>query len=131
VNLKILLALAAERGRMEAGYRDGYLSRAQDEVATEVLRQVDHSVAALNRAAGHSDRYLDAYEALIDDMEMAGRFDRRVEVLPERDEFSVRRQAGAGLIRPELATVLTYAKRELVAPSTVPTGSRTPSCAAA
>jgi glutamate dehydrogenase len=115
VNLKILLALAAERGRMEAGYRDGYLSRAQDEVATEVLRQVDHSVAALNRAAGHSDRYLDAYEALIDDMEMAGRFDRRVEVLPERDEFSVRRQAGAGLIRPELATVLTYAKRELVA----------------
>ena len=115
VNLKILLALAAERGRMAAGDRDGYLTRAEDEVATEVLRQVDHSVAALNRAAAHSDRYLDAYEALIDDMEAAGRFDRRVEVLPERDEFSVRRQAGAGLIRPELATVLTYAKTELVA----------------
>ena len=115
VNLKILLALAGERGRLAPADRDGYLSRAEDEVATEVLRQVDHSVAALNRAAAGSDRYLDAYEALIDDMEAAGSFDRQVEVLPDRDEFAVRRQAGAGLIRPELATVLTYAKTELVA----------------
>ncbi|HWE55840.1 MAG TPA: NAD-glutamate dehydrogenase domain-containing protein [Acidimicrobiales bacterium] len=115
VNLKILLALAIERGRLAAGDRDRYLAAAEDEVATEVLRQVDHSVAALNRAAGHSDRLLDAYEALIDDMEAAGRFDRQVEVLPTTDEFGVRRAAGAGLIRPELATVLTYAKTELVA----------------
>ena len=115
VNLKILLALAIERGRLQPGRRDAYLQAAADEVADEVLRQVDHSVAALNRAAADSDRYLDAYEALIDDLERAGRFDRQVEVLPDRDEFERRRQAGAGLIRPELATVLTYAKTELVA----------------
>jgi glutamate dehydrogenase len=115
VNLKILLALAIERGRLAAGERDTYLAEAEGEVAEEVLRQVDHSVAALNRAAAHSDRYLDAYEALIDDMEAVGTFDRGVEVLPTVEEFAVRRQAGAGLIRPELATVLTYAKTELVA----------------
>ncbi|HET6964331.1 MAG TPA: NAD-glutamate dehydrogenase domain-containing protein [Acidimicrobiales bacterium] len=115
VNLKILLALAIERGRLAPADRDRYLSGAEEEVATEVLRQVDHSVAALNRAAAGSDRYLDAYEALIDDLERAGRFDRQVEVLPDRDEFAVRRQAGAGLIRPELATLLTYAKTDLVA----------------
>ncbi len=115
VNLKILLALAIERGRLAPEGRDTYLAAAEDQVATEVLRQVDHSVAALNRAAVCSDRYLDAYEALIDDMERAGRFDRQVEVLPDREEFVVRRQAGAGLIRPELATVLTFAKTELVA----------------
>jgi glutamate dehydrogenase len=115
VNLKILLALAIERGRLGAADRDRYLEAAEDEVATEVLRQVDHSVAALNRAALGSDRWLDAYEALIDDLERAGRFDRQVEVLPDRDEFAVRRAAGAGLIRPELATVLTYAKTEIVA----------------
>jgi glutamate dehydrogenase len=114
VNLKILLALAIERGRLGPDARDPYLTGAEDEVATEVLRQVDHSVAALNRAAAVSDRHLDAYAALIDDLERAGRFDRQVEVLPDRDEFSVRRQAGAGLIRPELATLLTYAKTELV-----------------
>ena len=115
VNLKILLALASERGRLDPGDRDSYLIDAEDEVAVEVLRQVDHSVTALNRAAQGSDRYLDAYEALIDDLERAGRFDRKVEVLPSAEEFVVRRQAGAGLIRPELATVLTYAKTELVA----------------
>jgi glutamate dehydrogenase len=114
VNLKILLALAIERGRLAPDARDPYLTGAEDEVATEVLRQVDHSVAALNRAAAVSDRHLDAYEALIDDLERAGRFNRQVEVLPDREEFSVRRQAGAGLIRPELATLLTYAKTELV-----------------
>ncbi|HMC40824.1 MAG TPA: NAD-glutamate dehydrogenase domain-containing protein, partial [Acidimicrobiales bacterium] len=115
VNLKILLALAIERGRLSAADRDSCLQGATEEVATEVLRQVDHSVSALNRAALGSDRYLDAYEALIDDLEAAGRFNRQVEVLPDRDEFAVRRAAGAGLIRPELATVLTYAKTELVA----------------
>ena len=114
VNLKILLALAIERGRLDPAGRDGYLADAEDEVATDVLRQVDHSVAALNRAAAGSDRFLDAYEALVDDLERAGRFDRKVEVLPSSEEFAVRRQAGAGLIRPELATVLTYAKTELV-----------------
>jgi glutamate dehydrogenase len=114
VNLKILLALAIERGRLAPEGRDAYLTGAEREVAAAVLRQVDHSVSALNRAAVESDRFLDAYEALIDDLEAAGRFDRQVEVLPDRDEFAVRRQAGAGLIRPELATVLTYAKTELV-----------------
>jgi glutamate dehydrogenase len=115
VNLKILLALAIERGRLQPTHRDGYLHGAEDEVADQVLRQVDHSVAALNRAAADSDRYLDAYQALIDDLEGAGRFDRQVEVLPDGEEFERRRQAGAGLIRPELATVLTFAKTELVA----------------
>ena len=115
VNLKILLALAIEQHRLDPAERDTYLSDAEEEVAGEVLRQVDHSVTALNRAAVGSDRFLDAYEALIDDLERAGRFDRKVEVLPSSEEFTVRRQAGAGLIRPELATVLTYAKTELVA----------------
>lgn len=114
VNLKILLALAIERGRLDPADRDSYLVEATTEVAREVLRQVDHSVAALNRAAANSDRYLDAYEALIDDLERAGRLDRQVEVLPSSEEFSIRRQAGAGLIRPELATVLTFAKTDLV-----------------
>ena len=51
VNLKILLALAIERGRLDPADRDGYLARCADFVAGEVLRQVDHSVSALNRAA--------------------------------------------------------------------------------
>jgi glutamate dehydrogenase len=114
VNLKILLALAIERGRLAPADRDGYLSRSEDEVADEVLRSVDHSVEALNRAALGSAADLDAYEALLETMEADGLIDRTVEVLPSADEIEVRRQAGAGLIRPELAVILCYAKSDLV-----------------
>ena len=115
VNLKVLLALAIERGRLASSERDAYLARSADEVAGEVLRQVDHSVAALSRAVPGSARELDAYAALMDVLEEAGRMDRAVEVLPSGEELGVRREAGAGLIRPELAVLLAYAKSDLVA----------------
>jgi glutamate dehydrogenase len=114
VNLKILLALAIEEGRIRPAARDGYLQRATDHVTGEVLRQVDHSVAALERAVQRSAREPDAFAALIDTLEGAGRFDRVVESLPSSDELRVRREAGAGLIRPELAVLLAYAKSDLV-----------------
>ncbi|HEY3811364.1 MAG TPA: hypothetical protein VGL49_08010, partial [Acidimicrobiales bacterium] len=79
------------------------------------LRQVDHSVAALSRAVPTSARELDACEALVDTLEDAGRFDRSVEFLPTAEEVHIRRDAGAGLIRPELAVLLAYAKSDLVA----------------
>ena len=115
VNIKILLSLAIEESRLGAGDRDGYLQRATDEVTTEVLRQVDHSVAALERAVSASARDPEAFAALIDVLEEAGRFDRAVETLPGPEELRVRREAGAGLIRPELAVLLAYAKSDLVA----------------
>lgn len=115
VNLKVLLSLAIEEGRIKAEERDRYLTEAASEVADEVLRQVDHSVAALNRATVGSAQELDAYESLLEALEEAGRFDREVEVLPSREEMEVRRAAGAGLIRPELAVLLAYAKSDLVA----------------
>jgi glutamate dehydrogenase len=114
VNLKILLALAIEEGRLDSSQRDAYLAGAQSEVAEEVLRQVDHSVAALNRATVGSARELDAYESLLDSLESAHRFDRTVEYLPGPDELAIRRAAGAGLARPELAVLLAYAKSDLV-----------------
>jgi glutamate dehydrogenase len=114
VNLKILLALAIERSRLDPEERDAYLARSAAEVATEVLQQVDHSVAALSRAVPASAKELDAYAALIDALEEEGRMDRAVEVLPTAEELRVRRDAGAGLIRPELAVLLAYAKSDLV-----------------
>ncbi len=114
VNLKILLALAIEEGRLAPEDRDKYLSLSEDEVAHEVLRQVDHSVGALNRALSGSAQELQAYEALLESLEQDGRLDRSVEYLPTRDEMQVRQEAGAGLIRPELAVLLAYAKSDLV-----------------
>jgi glutamate dehydrogenase len=113
VNLKILLALAIERGRMAAGQRDDLLAEVADDVAAEVLRQVGLSAAAVTRAVPASASDLDAHEALMVGLESAGHLDRKVEALPEAEEIAVRRSAGAGLTRPELAVLLAHAKSEL------------------
>ena len=115
VNLKILLALAIEEGRLDPERRDTYLADSTDEVTEDVLRQVDHNVAALERAVIQSAREPDAFAALIDTLEEAGLFNRQVESLPGPDELRVRREAGGGLIRPELAVLLAYAKSNVVA----------------
>jgi glutamate dehydrogenase len=114
VNLKILLRLAAEQGRLEPDERDKVLHAVEDQVASEVLRQVDHSVAALTRAVPISQRQLDAHESLVEALEAVGRVDRVVEDLPSPEEWARRREAGAGMIRPELAVVLAYAKSDLI-----------------
>jgi glutamate dehydrogenase len=124
VNLKILLTQAIGAGRLEPEERDAVLAGATDQVAAEVLRQVDHSVAALNRAVPVSADELDAHEALLGHLEEVGRLDRAVECLPDPAEFALRRAAGAGLIRPELAVLLAYAKSDLVeAVETSPLGA--------
>ena len=114
VNLKILLALAIEEGRLDPDRRDTYLAESTGEVTSEVLRQVDHNVAALERAVVQSAREPDAFAALIATLEEAGTLNRQVESLPGPDELRVRREAGGGLIRPELAVLLAYAKSNLV-----------------
>jgi glutamate dehydrogenase len=113
VNLKVLLALAIERRRLAPGERDGVLTAVQDDVAAGVLRLVGLSAAALARAVRASAADLDAYEALMAALELRGRLDRKVEALPEAEEMATRRSAGAGLIRPELAVLLAYAKSDL------------------
>jgi glutamate dehydrogenase len=115
VNLKILLALAIEEGQLRPEDRDELLRSVTDDVMAAVLRQVDNSVVALSRAVPPSSTELDAYQALIETLERDGYLDRSVEALPDADELATRRQAGAGLIRPELAVLLAYAKSALVA----------------
>ncbi|HET9689984.1 MAG TPA: NAD-glutamate dehydrogenase domain-containing protein, partial [Acidimicrobiales bacterium] len=114
VNLKIMLGVAAEAGRLGPGDRDRLLAASTDEVATEVIRQVDHSVAALDRSVPESAARLDAYVALLEHLEDVGLVDRVVEALPSDDELAARRRAGAGLSRPELAGLLAFAKSDLV-----------------
>jgi glutamate dehydrogenase len=114
VNLKILLALAIELGRLEPDDRDGVLAEVEEDVAVEVLRQVDHGAAVLSRSVPASAGDLDAYAALIGLLEESGHLNRDIEFLPSADELAVRRSAGAGLVRPELAVLLAYAKSDLV-----------------
>ncbi|HEX3426515.1 MAG TPA: NAD-glutamate dehydrogenase domain-containing protein [Acidimicrobiales bacterium] len=113
VNLKILLALAVEAGRITAVERDTVLAEVQDDVAASVLGDVGLTALAVTRAVPASATDLDAYEALMVALERTGRLDRKVESLPAPDDMAVRRSAGAGLTRPEAAVLLAMAKSDL------------------
>ena len=54
-----------------------------------------------------------AYEDLMAALEDARILRRRDEALPTRDDMAERRRAGRGLVRPELAVLVAYAKRLL------------------
>ena len=113
VNLKILLSLAEATGRLAPGDGDRLLLEARDDAAAAVLSQVDGGVVALDRAALAGGSDLQVYEALIEELEAAGMLERSTECLPGPEELARRRQAGAGLSRPELAVVMAYERSAL------------------
>ncbi|MGH9122232.1 MAG: NAD-glutamate dehydrogenase domain-containing protein, partial [Acidimicrobiales bacterium] len=114
VNLKILLALAMEEGRLDAAARNELLASLEVEVADAVLHQVEHSVTLLSWATPSSAAELDAYRALTERLRSAG-LDPAAEALPDEEELDRRRAAGAGLTRPELAVLMAYTKNALAA----------------
>lgn len=113
VNLKVLLDLAITEKLLDQAGRNVALSDASDEVVNRVVRQVDASIGAITDAVSASVAELDAFEALVDALESSKLLDRTVESLPSAEEFARRRSNGAGLIRPELAILLSYAKLDL------------------
>ena len=56
---------------------------------------------------------LDAYEDLMAGLEEDGLLARADEALPSGEELAERRRAGRGMERPELSSLLTYAKRRV------------------
>jgi glutamate dehydrogenase len=113
VNLKILLTLAQEEGRLDREERDELLASLADDVVALVLREVDLQAAAVSRAVRRSAGSIDTYVTLLHHLEDRHELDRTVEVLPSDAELAQRADAGAGLTRPELATLLAWAKRDL------------------
>ncbi|MEX1178253.1 MAG: NAD-glutamate dehydrogenase domain-containing protein [Nitriliruptor sp.] len=113
VNLKILLDLAIAEGQLDPADRDAVLADLADDVVAEVLDAVDRQVAAISAEVARSGDNVGAIDAFIARLEERSGLDRDVEVLPSPDELQARADAEAGLTRPELATLLAWAKREL------------------
>jgi glutamate dehydrogenase len=113
VNLKILLDLAITEGRLAPDERDAVLADLADDVVDQVLDDVDRQVAAISAEVDRGVGQVAAVEQFIARLEARGELDRDVAVLPSSEELESRAEAGAGLTRPELATLLAWAKREL------------------
>jgi len=110
VNIKILLDVLVAGGDLTPKQRDTLMVSMTDEVAALVLRDNTLQTQAISVMEAQSPDLLDACGRFMRLLEKAGRLDRAIEFLP--DDLSLTRRAAAreGLLRPELAVLLAYAK---------------------
>jgi len=123
VNIKILLDRAIASGALAAEERQPLLAEMLGEVASLVLRDNYLQGEALSAAEARAVVSLDRQLRMIRDLERANRLDRALEFLPDDETLAVRSAQGRGLVRPELAVLLAYAKMtlyEALLVSTVP-----------
>ena len=113
VNLKILLGLAERRGELTRPDRDALLSDMTEDVVAHVLYDSFLQAQIIAQETERSAGRLDAYEDLMVVLEEDGLLDRASEALPSGEELADRRRAGRGMERPELASLLTFAKRRV------------------
>ncbi len=111
VNLKILLGQAIARGELSLDERNKLLQSVAPDVVTHVLYDNYLQAQILSQELEASVGRVESYEDLMQILEAAGDLERDVEFLPSSEEMMERRSSGAGLVRPELAVLLAYAKR--------------------
>jgi glutamate dehydrogenase len=115
VNIKILLDRAITSGALLASEREPLLAAMADDVAALVLRDNYLQGEALSVAEVRGVAVLDRQVRLMRDLERSGRLDRALEFLPDDETLAGRAAQRRGLVRPELAVLLAYAKMALYA----------------
>ena len=113
VNLKILIDRAVAAGALPTADREPLLHAMTEEVATLVLRDNYLQGEALSVAEARGTAGLDRQARLIRELEKSGRLNRALEFLPDDETLASRAAHGQGLVRPELAVLLGYAKMAL------------------
>ena len=113
VNIKILLADAAQHKGLTRAKRNKLLASMTDEVAELVLRNNYLQTQAISMSETRSVERIDEIARLIVNLEQTGLLDRDLEFLPDEVEIEERRGRKQGITRPELAVVLSYAKIDL------------------
>jgi glutamate dehydrogenase len=109
VNLKILLGHAG----LPFEERNDVLRAATEDVVAHVLQDSYRQARILSREVVTSPGRIYAYEDLMEALEAEGILNREADALPAASELGQRRRGGQGLHRPELAVLLTHAKRSL------------------
>ncbi|MGO2131415.1 MAG: NAD-glutamate dehydrogenase [Halomonas sp.] len=113
VNIKILIDDVVTRGDMTEKQRNQLLEDMTGEVSELVLAGSYRQTQALDLAELASLNDLDAFRRFINELENAGLVDRELEFLPGDDVLQERAQQGQGMLLPELAVLLSYAKSSL------------------
>ncbi|RMB12686.1 NAD-glutamate dehydrogenase [Eilatimonas milleporae] len=113
VNIKILLSLAENRGKLTRDERDVLLEEMTDEVSDIVLSDNYLQTQAISLAQDGAVSEREYHLGLIRALERDSDLDREIEVLPSDEGFAELAAGDAGLSRPELSTLLAYAKMSL------------------
>ncbi|MEA2386918.1 MAG: glutamate dehydrogenase, partial [Thermoleophilaceae bacterium] len=115
VNIKILLDAAVVDGDLTGKQRDALLVEMTDAVAASVLKNDYEQAETLTLAETQAPDMLDVHTRFIRYLESSSGLDRDLEALPYEEELNERKQEHQGLVRPELAVLLAYAKVDLYA----------------
>jgi glutamate dehydrogenase len=115
VNVKIALNHVIRSTALDMDGRNAFLKTLTPEVAALCLRNNYLQPLAISLAERAGAAALPDHRALIETLEARGQLIRSVEALPDDATLDARAAAGKGLTRPELATILAYAKNSLYA----------------
>lgn len=109
VNIKIALAGAERKGRINREERNALLVTMTDEVARLVLRNNYLQTLAISLSKRQNTESAGFQTRLMDVLEDYG-LDREIEDLPSDQALDERVATGEGLTRPEIGVLLAYAK---------------------
>ena len=113
VNIKILLNGVVAKGDLTEKQRNEILAEVQDEVAELVLKNNREQTKAISVSVSQAVVNLEMHGRLIHEMERAGKLDRVLECLPDKEEIALRKVNKQGLTRPEIAVLMAYTKNIL------------------
>jgi glutamate dehydrogenase len=113
VNIKIATGDVIAAGLVPQAERTSFLASMTDEVERLVLADNYLQTQILSVVEAQAPALLESHAGLMRAMERSGQLDRGVEFLPDDDAIAARAAARKGLVRPELAVLLAYAKNGL------------------
>lgn len=110
VNIKILLNAIVESGDLTEKQRNSLLASMTDEVASMVLQNNYHQNQVVSFLSYLSPLHLNLYMRYLKTQEQAGKINRVLEYLPDTKTLQERRANDQGLMRPEIAVLVSYSK---------------------
>ncbi|WP_417456428.1 NAD-glutamate dehydrogenase [Kordiimonas sp.] len=114
VNIKILLTGAIANKNLKAEDRDALLAEMTDEVSEIVLSDNYLQTQAISLAEANAVRSREYHLGLMRALERDGGLNREIEYLPSDEGFAELAANEQGLSRPEIATLMAYAKMSLL-----------------
>lgn len=111
VNIKILTTIALEKKKLSAKNRNSLLEKMTDDVANHVLQNNYLQALAITLKERHNAHGTDGTFRLIKALQNKGKLDPVVENLPDEEEMATR--PSKAFTRPELCTLIAYAKYDL------------------